>query len=496
MLENVNISKLFVETHNEIISKYKNNNGKIRTHFVQQRYLDFLDFIKKEVYWSRHNMDHLKTDSFKKNINIKSKKIIYLGNTLTGKYLNELHIYYTRHNFYYSLYKKLLDIWFKLTDYITLSSVSQDSSFVRNINGINCKRNPQYYNKPGIKAHVISDSLRVPISFAFSDCTVHDSHYVSLLLKNKLIDHITFCKYNKSFLADSAYSTLLNIHNVTNLGVNIIMGRNKQHISKSTIVCNITDDKKKKYNKRTTVENFFGNIERYPCILNNYEKTLESYSGLFIFVCCINLFGFEEATQRAKKINILIAEKNNILIKEKHEADLIKSNKEASIRKQLKYVKNKNEKELRELKKKKNDMENNRILKKINENIKKYIDVDKFKIKKKYNKKIKNLKKITCKFNYETYHKKAINEIIEYVRNNVLMITEKFKFANKYTFIITAEKNVFNEEVIKEKFLNNFKAIDQKLQKFTNEYFNINSDSKKKVLKKVKSKISKTNGNK
>ncbi len=173
--------------------------------------------------------------------------------------------------------------------------------------------------------------------------------------------------------------------------------------------------------------------------------------------------------------------------------DLNKTNKEASIRKQLKYVKNKKEKELKELKKKVNDMENDRILKKMNENIKKYIDVFKFKIKDKYYEKIKNIKKITIKFNYETYHKKAINVIIEYVRNNVLMMTEKFKFAKKYALVSTAvglhckqlerEKNVFNEEVIKEKILNNFNAIDQKLQKFTNEYFNSIRDCKPNIKK-------------
>ncbi len=98
-------------------------------------------------------------------------------------------------DFYNMLHKKLLDIYFELTNYEPINTVSQDSTFVRNILSIKCKRNPQYYNKPGLKIHAIVDTLRTPISLHVSDCTDHDSRFVKELIYKKIITNDNF-KYS------------------------------------------------------------------------------------------------------------------------------------------------------------------------------------------------------------------------------------------------------------------------------------------------------------
>ena len=158
-----------------------------------------------------------------------------------------------------------------------------------------------------------------------------------------------------------------------------MLGRNKQHIQKNTIVTEINKKNRNKYKTRTKVETFFGNIQRYPCIINVYEKTKKSYEGLFMFALCISL---------AKKINKIIAIKNNDELKKEQEIKLQQKKEYA-----LKRIKEK--KKLKEEYDRKKKLEQNKrekikqeIINKINEKIKKnintkYIDsiYDKFKKK-------------------------------------------------------------------------------------------------------------------
>ena len=221
------------------------------------------------------------------------------------------------------------------------------------------------------------------------------------------------------------------------------MGRNKQHITKSTIKHSISVDHRDTYKLRTSVENFFSNIERYPCIINNYEKSEKSYLGLLTFVLCISL---------AKKINILIAEQNDILLKQKNEANALTKKEEYSKRKQVKYEKNKKEKELREKEAKTRKEKNADILNKIDVNIQKYINHDM--IKSAYDKNIKKIiknKKVARKFLFNNYKKKVYKHIIDYIKHNELTQTEYFIFFDKRSYVISVPKYAFNDVVIRNK---------------------------------------------
>ena len=86
----VNLSELYVETHDIIMSKYKHNNGNIKNHNSQLRYLEFLTFVNNSCYWSRHNKEYDIDKCKNKN------STTYKKDCLSGKYLNELHLFYVK----------------------------------------------------------------------------------------------------------------------------------------------------------------------------------------------------------------------------------------------------------------------------------------------------------------------------------------------------------------------------------------------------------------
>jgi hypothetical protein len=221
-------------------------------------------------------------------------------------------------------------------------------------------------------------------------------------------------------------------------------------------------ENKEIYKKRGPVENFFAMIERYPCIINNYEKTQASYMGLLTFVSCIYL---------AKKINVLISEKNNVILKEKHEFDALKKKDEALNRKQLKYVIKKKNEILKEEDSKIKKAHNAQILDRIEKNIQRYIDY--VLIKKTYDKHIRNImnnNKIANKFSFDNYKKHIVTHITDYVKNNKLSRTEFFIFAKKTAYIVSAPKYAFNDDTIKNAMIECNDIINQ-IDIFTNTFF-------------------------
>ena len=456
----VNFSELFIETHNEYFEKYKNknNNGNNIKHVVQKKYLNLLEFTRNSSYWSRFNLDTEKMDIKKKNDET-FNKYIYKKDCISGKYLNEMHIFLTKHNFYKKLYVKLLNIYLELTNYETLKSLSIDSTFIRNIIGNNLHRNPHYNNKPGLKIHAIVDSNRVVIATLITDCTINDSVTIKNLFDNLLVDHDLLKKHIDVFLADSSYSSFYNTHYLTNIGFRSIIGRNKQHTKQSNIINDANTDQIYDYKKRGTVENFFGNIQRYPCILNNYQRSLSSYDGLLFFVMSSIL---------AKKINNIICENNNTDIKQKREADNNIKREQYEKRKQMKYKQKKDMDIIREKQNKQRKEEIVETENKLNNII--WSKVDKKKLKKRYDKQIyKNKNKNQKRLSYNKYESYVKKGIYKHVKNNKLMKVYEYKFGKKKLYITDTDKHTFQEENI----TNIMNHTDQKeiINKLCNSFF-------------------------
>ena len=183
-----------------------------------------------------------------------------------------------------------------------------------------------------MKIHIRTDSNRVVLSVVCSDSTDSDSLFIKPLFDNMLISETILKKYTKRILCDSGYESLVNNHTVTEKGFEIYAGYNKSNMGKKTVSNKTSTVALKgdirKYKGRGIVENTFSNIHRYPVLTNNYERTVKSYKGLFMFTLCTIL---------AKKINTIISEKANKDIRIKREAE----NK----RKRIQYTKKRKEAE-------------------------------------------------------------------------------------------------------------------------------------------------------
>ena len=60
-------------------------------------------FVMTECYFSRHNQDFSNNDDM--------TTIKYIPGLIKGPYLNEKHNFYTKHDFYGTLYRKLMMIY-------------------------------------------------------------------------------------------------------------------------------------------------------------------------------------------------------------------------------------------------------------------------------------------------------------------------------------------------------------------------------------------------
>src|SRR5271167_3257882 len=109
---------------------------------------------------------------------------------------------------------------------------------------------------------------------------------------------------------------------------------NKRVVNKSTTVA-VRDDILK-YKARGVVENAFANNYHrgHPILTNNYERTVSSYNGLFMFALCATL---------VKKINKIINEKENknIQITSKGRVQITKKKRKLCIKKAAEKNKNK-----------------------------------------------------------------------------------------------------------------------------------------------------------
>jgi len=420
----MNIQDIFAETHDEIFGKYKNI-GYPKKYDTTVICHELLKFVSNSVYWTRHNMDPL------------TKK--YDDSCISGKYLNEIHLSYVNSGFYTHMYKKVLKPYFEMTKYETLKNISADSVFVRNIGGICCQRNPYYNNKPGIKLHTLVDSLRTPLSFVVSSCNDNDSLFIEELFNNILVDDNLLNEHIDTFLADSAYSSIYNIFYLTNRGLNTTMGRSKSHLSQTITVTMEYDNQSINYKSRVSVENYFGHIERYPCLINNYEKCDKSYIGLVLFVSTVMLIN---------KINKIAKECTDANIKEKREAEVIRKR---DVNKK-KIMKNKI---IKEKMKEKQNAENNRRKKEtlnILNNVKDTIwnNIDKKTVQYNYNKNIGNRNRQLIKYSKGKHSNYIKNKICDSIKNNILTKTFKYTFGKKYKYIVTTKAYAFSPDVIKD----------------------------------------------
>ena len=173
---------------------------------------------------------------------------------------------------------------------------STDTKFIKNYYGMEgVDRNPFYNNKNGLKLSTEVDLHGVWFSLMLCFASEADSKVVQENFKNRILKTVTEnVKNNKKFkhyyLADKGYD-FKDLRNILDeMGYTVVIPRNKRNIKDESQIIHLTDEEKKIFKKRPIVECSFAWHNNYPVICGLYEKTIESYLGLFLLVSSLMLY--------------------------------------------------------------------------------------------------------------------------------------------------------------------------------------------------------------
>ena len=93
-----------------------------------------------------------------------------------------------------------------------------------------------------------------------------------------------------TLLMDGGYDSLVNLLLLSDKGYNVISGTKANKNFKISEDEQINEEIIKLYKCRGIVENYFARMKQYRILRNQFEKTMESYTGLYMFSNCLSLY--------------------------------------------------------------------------------------------------------------------------------------------------------------------------------------------------------------
>ena len=148
--------------------------------------------------------------------------------------------------------------------------------------------------KKYFKVSVLTDSYGTPITSTMISSKQSDNISIKETIQKIPINLNTLKnssnnRYKQYLLADASYHSNKNKAYLKKLGYSPIIKFNKRNtkdkekISKNTF----NKNEEKRYTKRRIIESFFSWIKKYSVINQNYQKSINSYNGLFLLACTI-----------------------------------------------------------------------------------------------------------------------------------------------------------------------------------------------------------------
>ena len=200
------------------------------------------------------------------------------------------HLKFFRDNeIFQKIYISLLLIYFKKNKMGKLKYQIIDSSFIQNINGIDCiGRNKYFKNKKGTKISFIIDDKKIPISIVLDKGNVNDGQFIEKHLQNMLIDtntkkFVNNNRYKQYFLGDKGYDSQKIRNILSEKGYIPLIDYNKRNTRDPKKIKKLNKKDKIKYKKRIKVENIFCYLKKNKRIRLREEKYCKSYLS-FIYM--------------------------------------------------------------------------------------------------------------------------------------------------------------------------------------------------------------------
>ena len=154
-------------------------------------------------------------------------------------------------------------------------------------------RNSFYKGKNACKLSLIVDSNGIAYSSIIKNAALSDSTILHTNIDNLLIDPETKkyenCnRHKQNMYADSGYDTKAIRNRLTELGYLSLIPQNKRNIKDPKKIIKFTDEEKKKYKKRTKIENIFAVIKMNRRLGYIYESKIINFVS-FIYLSLIKI---------------------------------------------------------------------------------------------------------------------------------------------------------------------------------------------------------------
>jgi len=201
--------------------------------------------------------------------------------------------FFSKNEIFESIYKELLEKYYKVRKYQKLKYQSIDSTFVSNKHGIeNVGRNKYYKNKRGTKISAIVDSLGIPISLEIDSGNVNDLTFINKHFNNLFItpntSNIKNNKYKQYLLGDKGYDSKDFRTKLQTLGYKPIIDYNNRNTKNPLLKKQLTKQEKVIYKKRMIVENTFSWLKMNKRLLFRVDKFTYIFNN-FIFAALVKM---------------------------------------------------------------------------------------------------------------------------------------------------------------------------------------------------------------
>lgn len=214
--------------------------------------------------------------------------------TIKWKTLNDKYVQWTNKGIFNELHKEMLVRYLKTNKCTKTKYQMIDSTSVSNKQGSELvAHNAHTGNKQYTKVSVISNDSGIPFGIHMIAGNVNDSTTVEDTLKKIPIelDTIKYSNNNRHkqyMLADSGYCSAFNRLLLRKRGYTSLIWYNRRNCKDVIKVRQHRFNRKqlKTYKKRSKIESMFSWLKRFPKLNCRYEKTIESFYGLYLLGAC------------------------------------------------------------------------------------------------------------------------------------------------------------------------------------------------------------------
>lgn len=243
----------------------------------------------KYNYKSLYNTYQFKTKNQKYKLKFILKACVHFI-SISCSYKNFMYFNLNHNTFYKNFIKlnkfKIFEYTYKdlLNKYLSKSKnkikqiYTDTSTFYNKYNIDNVERNKYFKNKKVMKLSLITNEKGIPLNIDLFKGNLNDIN-----IFNKQLDKLNIKLFNKNstiFMADAGYDSIKLRNKLNDIFYKSIIPFNKRNTKDKNKIKTLTDEEKKLYKSRITIENTFLKIKKNRRLEIVYEKISKNFLSL------------------------------------------------------------------------------------------------------------------------------------------------------------------------------------------------------------------------